>query len=167
MEWFNRIVEQIENLIKGIFNFIVGILTLGLIIGCIIWGFNTAKSWYYNRELSPIWEGTKCLQVCKTPYYSSDECYFLPVTLIDNKTAKIHFKNSGYIITRNLTCYYAAEMYGKDRYKFCRSWDSEAPRPQGGASYGQVGTADSRPLRPHLPSKGRYFLILGACPQPP
>jgi hypothetical protein len=125
MELFNRIVKYIENLIKSIFNFIIGIFMLGLILGGSVWAYNAVKDWYYNREQSPIWEGTKRLQVCKTPYYFSDECYFLPVTLIDNKTAKIHFKNSGYIITRNLTCYYAAEIYGKDRYKFCRSWDSE------------------------------------------
>jgi hypothetical protein len=125
VEWFRKVVKQIENLIKGIFNFIVGIITYALIIGVIVWGFNAAKNWYYNREQSPIWEGTKRLQVCKTPYYSSDECYFLPVTLIDNKAAQIRFKNGGYIVTRNLTCYYAAERYGQERYKFCRSWDSE------------------------------------------
>jgi hypothetical protein len=124
MEWFNRVVKLFENFIKGIINFIVGIVMLGLIIGGIIWGFNSVTSWYYNREQSPIWEGTKRLQVCKTPYYSSAECYFLPVTLIDNKTAQIHFKNSGYIITEDLTCYYAAD-FGKERYKFCRSWDRE------------------------------------------
>jgi hypothetical protein len=99
MEWLRRIVEQIENLLKGVFNFFIGLFVFCFIIWGIWWAFDSVKSWYYNRKQSPIWEGTKRLQVCKTPYHSSDEFYFLSVTLVDNKTAQIHFKNSGYIVT--------------------------------------------------------------------
>jgi hypothetical protein len=101
------------------------IICIVIVIAGGIWVSQQVKDWYFNRELPAFWNDTERLQVCKTPYYSSDECYFLPVTLIDDKTAKINFKNEGYIITYNLTCYYAAEEYGKDRYKFCRSWDDE------------------------------------------
>jgi hypothetical protein len=124
MEWFRRIVEQIENLLKGIINFFISIFVFCLIIWSIWWVFDSVKSWYYNREQPPFWDGTDRLQVCKKPYYSSDDCYFLPVTLIDDNKARISFNDGGVIYTQNLTCYYAAEMYGKDRYKFCRSWDS-------------------------------------------
>lgn len=88
---------------------------------------NKAYNDYRFGEKKPFWEGTDLVQVCKTPYYSSSECYKLYVTLIDNKTAKINFKNGGYIITFDVTCYFTTDYkYGKEkRYVFCRSWDED------------------------------------------
>jgi hypothetical protein len=120
-----RIEQRAERAIQVILNVAYVIALIILCIAGVIWGFYKVKDWYYNREQAPFWKDTERLQVCKTPYYSSNDCYFLTVTLRGKDAAVIHFKNGGYIITYNLTCYYAAEMYGKARYKFCRSWDED------------------------------------------
>lgn len=80
---------------------------------------------YLHGEKKPFWKGTEKIQVCKTPYYSDEECYKLNVSLINNKTAQIHFNNGGYKYTYDLTCYFAAKFDDSPRYVFCRSWDSE------------------------------------------
>jgi hypothetical protein len=104
---------------------------LGIIVVLIVlivggfWAFNKVKDWYESRQQSPFRDGTERIQVCKVPYYSSDQCYFLTVTLIDDKTAKINFKNGGYKITRNLTCYWGGNTNAGQGYRICRSWDSD------------------------------------------
>jgi hypothetical protein len=103
----------------GIIVFLIVFIVAG------IWIFNKVQDWYYNREQLPFWKGTERIQVCKPPYYSSDQCYYLTVSLVDNKTAKINFKNGGHIITRNLTCYWAGNTNAGQGYKFYRSWDSD------------------------------------------
>jgi hypothetical protein len=115
-----KVSKAIDKIFEVII-YLVGILVVFIIV---IWGFNKAKDWYYGRELAPFWKNTARIQVCKTPYYSSDDCYFLPVTLIGENAAKISFRNGGYIITEELTCYWAADL-GQGRYKFCRSWDED------------------------------------------
>jgi hypothetical protein len=120
-----RIEQRIEETIKSILNSVYITAIIIICIAGVVWGFYKVKDWYYNREQAPFWSDTERLQVCKTPYYSSNDCYFLTVTLRGKNTAIIHFKDGGYISSYNLTCYYAAEMYGKDRYKFCRSWDED------------------------------------------
>lgn len=108
-----------------------GCTGLLIIIGIIGLGWFAYKEYqnYLYGEKRPFWSGTKVIQVCKKPYYSSDECYRLPVTLIDSQTARINFDNGGYKYSYDLTCYFTTHIdeitYAKSRYVFCRSWDSD------------------------------------------
>lgn len=90
----------------------------------IVWFINHKPNDYKNGETDPFWEGTERIHVCKVPYYSSQECYTLKVTLIDKKTAQIYFPNSGYKITYRVTCYFST-IYKGPRIVFCRSWDND------------------------------------------
>lgn len=49
---------------------------------------------YLGGKKRPFWKGTEYIQVCKTPYYSSQDCEKQLVTLLDNKTAQIHFSKA-------------------------------------------------------------------------
>lgn len=90
------------------------------------WFIHKAYDNYQNGEKKPFWKGTELVQVCKTPYYSSEDCYKLNATLIDDKTARIQFPNGGYKVTSDLTCYFAAKSFPDEpKYVFCRSWDDE------------------------------------------
>jgi len=103
-----------------------GCLGIIILIGLAIWGLIKFYDNYRYGEKRPFWNGTELVQVCKTPYYSSSECYKLNVTLLDEDSAQIHFKNGGYIISYDVTCYFTTDYngYGKEkRYVFCRSWD--------------------------------------------
>lgn len=102
-----------------------GILPIIIFIGLTVW---IAKDFYDDYRFGkkkPFWQGTELVQVCKTPYYSSDECKRLLVTLTDNnKTAQIELENGDYITTHNITCYFAAKsLPDEPKYVFCRSWD--------------------------------------------
>lgn len=100
---------------------------LGLIALAVIgWFVYKAYENYKYGEKKPFWKGTELVQVCKKPYYSSEDCYRLNATLIDDKTVRISFPNGGYKITYDLTCYFAAKSLPEEpKYVFCRSWDSE------------------------------------------
>lgn len=96
------------------------------VILAVLWLADKAyQKFYINAEKKPFWSGTERIQVCKVPYYyvSNEVCYKLNVTLIDNKTAKIHFPNGGSKTTGDITCYFAANVDESPRYAFCRSWD--------------------------------------------
>ena len=97
---------------------IIGVAAIG-------WFIHDAYNDYKYGEKKPFWKGNEVIQVCKTPYYSSSDCYRLNTTLIDNKTAQIHFENGGYKYTYNLTCYFAAKFGDEPKYVFCRSWDED------------------------------------------
>jgi hypothetical protein len=94
------------------------IVILILIVG--YWIANKAYTkLYINAEKKPFWKGTEQVQVCKQPYYSSDDCYKMLVTLLDDKTAKINFPNGGYKVTEDLTCYFAYRaIKNQPRYVF-------------------------------------------------
>lgn len=98
------------------------IFTFILIIACIWWVGSKAYDNYLNGEKKPFWKGTELVQVCKKPYYSSDECYRLKVALDGDDTAIIYFNNGGYKYVSDLTCYFSGS---EPRYTFCRSWDSD------------------------------------------
>ena len=103
-------------------------LFLGILVLLGIWwlGSKAYQKYYIDAEKKPFWVGTDLVQVCKTPYYSSSDCYKLNVTLLDDKTAQIEFPNGGYKVTEDLTCYFAGLLtQDQPRYVFCRSWDSE------------------------------------------
>lgn len=75
----------------------------------------------------PFWKGTDVVQVCKKPYYSSNDCYQLNVFIADDKSyAQIYFPNGGYLITEDIECYKAANLDNSPEYVFCRSWDDES-----------------------------------------
>lgn|GEM_PF-2617215 len=104
----------------------MGCLWAIVILVAIGWFVNKLWNDYQNGEKKPFWKGTELLQVCRTPYYSSKDCYKLNVTLVDDKTAQINFSNGGYKISRDLTCYFAAKSFPDEpKYIFCRSWDSD------------------------------------------
>lgn len=103
------------------------IIYIAVLVYIVVWAGNKLHQKYINAEKKPFWTGTQEIQVCKKPYYSSNECYKLNVLLLNEKSTKIYFPNGGYIVTGNLTCYFAGNS-GKDRprYTFCRSWGSES-----------------------------------------
>jgi len=106
----------------------LGNLLLGIVfVGVVIWLAKGFYDDYRYGEKKPFWKGTELVQVCKTPYSSSSDCYQLDVKLIDEKTAQINFKNGGYVFTYDVTCYFTTiYQYGKAiRYVFCRSWDED------------------------------------------
>ena len=115
-------------LFKSISAIIVRIFYFFIFIFAIWWIFNKIYSLYYESEKKPFWKGTKRVQVCKVPYYSSKDCYQLDVSLLDNNKARINFNNGGYLILNNLTCYFAAKIDDGPRYVFCRSWDKDNNR---------------------------------------
>lgn len=49
------------------------------------------QKFYLHAEKKPFWSGTDEVQVCKVPYYTSDDCKRLKVELVDNKHARIHY----------------------------------------------------------------------------
>lgn len=85
---------------------------------------NKAYDDYRFGEKKPFWKDTELIQVCKTPYYSSDECNNFNVTLLNNNTAIIHFPEGGDKYTFKLVCYFSTDKFQK-HYVFCRSWDSK------------------------------------------
>lgn len=109
---------------SSLFGAVIGLL---IFVAAIFWiGNSLYEKYYLHAKKKPFWEGTELVQVCKTPYYSSEDCYKLNTTLIDNKTAKIQFPNGGYKVTYDVTCYFAGKSFPDEpRYIFCRSWDSE------------------------------------------
>lgn len=100
-------------------------ITAIIVLIVVGWFIHKAYDNYQNGEKKPFWKGTQQVQVCKKPYYSSQECYKLDVTLVDDETASIRFPNGGYKVTRDVTCYFAS-TYDAPKYVFCRSWDSDA-----------------------------------------
>lgn len=100
------------------------------IIAMAIWGAKGLYDKWHSAEKKPFWQGTSAVQVCKTPYYSSKECYKLNVTLFnDNKSAKINFNNKGYIYVEDVTCYFAGRWSSDDpKYTFCQSVDKNNER---------------------------------------
>jgi hypothetical protein len=102
---------------KGCFSVIVFFIIL------IIIGFKLYEKWE-NAEKNPFWKGMELVQVCKKPYYSSDECYKLNVSLLPNKSAKINFNNGGYIFVFRLNCWFSGAI-NTPRYTFCRSYDND------------------------------------------
>lgn len=97
-----------------------------LIVGVLWYGASFIKSKWDNRERPPFWQYKDMVQVCKKPYYSSEECYKLWVTLAeDKKTAVINFENGSTIMVNRVVCYNAAELDNRPDYVFCRSWDSK------------------------------------------
>ena len=112
-------IESKKSTAIGCFWIIVFIIGAG-------WFIKSIWDNYKYGEKDPFWKGTELVQVCKTPYYSSEDCYKLNVTLIDKKTAQIHFPNGGYKYTRDITCYFAAKSFPDEpKYVFCRSQDSD------------------------------------------
>jgi hypothetical protein len=105
----------------------LGCITTLIIIAIAGWFIYKADQNYKYGEKPPFWKGTSFIQVCKVPYYSSDECYRLNVTLIDKNIARINFDNGGYVYTHDVTCYFTTTyLYGNEhRYVFCRSWDND------------------------------------------
>jgi hypothetical protein len=88
------------------------------------WFANIAyQKFYINAEKKPFWIGTKEVQVCRVPYYSSNGCYRLNVRLFDDKTARIYFPNGGYKDVFDLECWFALTKDDQSRYIFCRGWD--------------------------------------------
>lgn len=106
-------------------NWGVGCFWIGLFLIGAIWGINKLWYEYENSPKDPFWKGTDLIQVCKKPYYSSEECYKLNVTLLDKTSARINFPNGGYKVTRKIVCYNAARVEPVPKYVFCRSWDSD------------------------------------------
>lgn len=80
---------------------------------------------YNNDERKPFWRGVGMLQVCKKPYTSSQDCQYLNVELIDNKTVKINLNERSYLMGFNLSCQMSASVHSEPRYVFCRSFDGE------------------------------------------
>jgi len=79
-----------------------------------------------DGEKDPFWTGSQMVQVCKNPYYSSDDCYELSTYMApDGSYAQINFPNGGYIYTYDIVCYDAATFGSEPEYVFCRSWDSD------------------------------------------
>ncbi len=97
---------------------------IGLIIFCVI-VYNKLRDNYINGKKNPFWTGTETIQVCKVPYYSSQGCYKLPVTISEKKYATIQFNNGGYVSTYVDECYFAANLDSTPRYVFCRSEDRD------------------------------------------
>lgn len=96
------------------------------IVGILWWVGSSIYNKHLMGEKPPFWRGTELVQVCKTPYYSSQDCFKSNVTLIDKKTAQIHFPDGGYKYTEDVTCWFAGQSFPDEpRYVFCRSWDSE------------------------------------------
>ena len=75
-------------------------------------------------DSKPFWTDTQIIQVCKVPYYTSEGCNDLDVTLVNDITAQIQLSNGAYKITNNLTCYGGNGSGDEPKYVFCRSWDS-------------------------------------------
>lgn len=95
-----------------------------ILICILIWCSNKLYEKWENSEKNPFWKGTEIVQACKKPYYSTDSCYILNVTLLENKTAQINFNNGGHIIVYGLNCWFSG-MVTIPRFTFCRSNDSE------------------------------------------
>lgn len=76
-------------------------------------------------DAKPFWTDSEYLQVCKVPYYTSEGCNELEVTLVNETTARIHLSNGGYKVTNKLTCYKGSVAGQEPKYVFCRSWDSD------------------------------------------
>ena len=74
-----------------------------------------------NGDSSPFWNGTSTLQICKKPYYSTSECFFLTTKLLNRDSVQIYTGDGGSFVSTDLTCFKGG--YDKD-YIFCRSWDS-------------------------------------------
>ena len=96
---------------------------IGLVVFVIlvVWGINKAyQEFYLYADKKPFWKGTELVKVCKKPYYSSDSCRKLKVTLVDNQTVKIPILKGGYMYLYNLECKFA----GQPRFVVCSSRDS-------------------------------------------
>lgn len=98
-----------------------------VIVAVFIWlGDALYKKLYLYSEKKPFWKETELVQVCKHPYYSSDDCSRMNVTLFDSDTVSIKFPDGETKISTNLTCYLAARsLLNEPRYVFCRSWDED------------------------------------------
>lgn len=98
-----------------------------ILVVVFLWiGNSLYQKFYINSEKKPFWKGTDSISVCRVPYYSSDDCNNMLVTLIDEETAQINFPNGGSKVTEDLQCYFAAKIISNQpRYVFCRSWDNE------------------------------------------
>jgi len=130
-------------------NLIVFVLVL---IGLWWAGSSAYEKYYIQSEKKPFWKGTDVVQVCKHPYYSSNDCYQLKVTLNDNKTAKIQFDNGGYKVTEDIICWFAAQwIKGDPRYVFCRSWDSDGQQWDFLPSWAHMPTSEEQMKRISLP----------------
>ncbi|MEX0616650.1 MAG: hypothetical protein WD231_02420 [Candidatus Woykebacteria bacterium] len=119
--------EETESSSSGS-NLCGGLFWAVVIIGGLIWFGNKVYRNNIESEKKPFWSGTETVQVCKAPYYSSSDCYKLPVTLIDEERAQIRFNNGGYVVVGGLNCWNAAKLDETPRYVFCRSEDNEGNR---------------------------------------
>jgi hypothetical protein len=118
LDWGKFLKKAMKILVKIVVAFTV-LVSVGL-------GIKALYVRHYESQKKPFWKGTEHVQVCKMPYYSSDDCFRAIVTILDETNVRIHLPNGSYKDTSDLTCYFAARAFAKEpRYVFCRSWDSD------------------------------------------
>lgn len=87
----------------------------GLIVFIVICVF-IYNHWIKKDYSKPWWTGTATQQVCKVPYYSSSDCYSLPVTAEDDRIVSLTFPNGGYFNIIDAECVKAASTYNFDQF---------------------------------------------------
>ena len=81
----------------------------------------------HNKEgadAKPFWENTAMVQVCKKPYYSSQDCTDMSAMLLTDNSVLIDIPSQKDVVSRELTCFNNKVGGSGQKYVFCRSWDS-------------------------------------------
>ncbi len=96
-----------------------------------VFGFGGILSFFGLQNDNPNkimeYSGTRLMKVCKRPYYSDSDCYFLRVSSNGEEFTAINFPNGGYLDSYGTECFKDAGIYGNegDNRFFCNFYDED------------------------------------------